>query len=74
MTKSAEEGLVDAARLAGEVTKAVVEAEVQMLHLVQAEMDALGNLILTPPKPGQTEAEKREAEAEVEASFDNMPV
>lgn len=74
MTKSPEEGMVDLARLAGEVTQAVVEAEVQVLHLVQAEMDALGNLVLMPARHPQTEAEKRLAEAEVEDGFDNMPV
>lgn len=74
MTRTPEEGMVDLAKLAGEMTEAVVEAEVQMLHLVQAEMDALGNLVLTPPKHPMTEAEKLAAEAEVEEGFDNMPV
>lgn len=74
MTKAPEEGLADLAKLAGEVTGAVIEAEAQMLHLVQAEMDALGNLVLSPPKLPMTEAEKLAAEAEVEEGFDNMPV
>lgn len=74
MTKSPEEGMVDLAKLAGEMTQAVVEAEAQMLHMVQAEMDALGNLVLMPPRHPQTEEEKRAEEAAIEDGFDNMPV
>lgn len=74
MTGRSGDGITDLAKLAGEVTQAVVEVEAQMLHLVQAEIDALGNLVLTPQKHPQTEAEKRQAEAEVEDGFDNMPV
>lgn len=74
MTKTPEESLVDLAKLAGEVTQAVVEAETQVLHMVQAEMDALGNLVLMPPKHPATEAERLAEEEAVEEGFDNMPV
>lgn len=74
MTRTPAEGMADLAKLAGEVTQVFAQTEVQMLHLVQAEMDALGNLILTPPRHPQTEAEKRTEDAEVEEGFDNMPV
>lgn len=71
MSRTPEENMVELARLGGELVQAVVEQEVQVLHLVQAEMDALGNLVMNPPKqaePGAT------AEDEAEAAFDNMPV
>ena len=74
MTKTPEDGLVQMAKLAGEVTQAVIEAEAQALHLVQAEMDALGNLILTPPRQPATEADRLADEARIEDGFDNMPV
>lgn len=74
MTDKPEPGLVALARLAGEVSQAVIEAEVQALQLVQAEVDALGNLALVPGPRPETEAERKAREAEVEEGFDNMPV
>ena len=74
MSRTPEETMLDLAKLAGEMTEAVVEAESQVLHMVQAEMDALGNLVLMPPKAHKTEDEKRAEEAAIEDGFDNMPV
>jgi hypothetical protein len=74
MTKTPEDGMVALAKLAGDMAQVVFETEAQMLHVVQAEMDTLGNLVLSPPSHPMTEAEKLRAEAEVEDGFDNMPV
>ena len=70
MTKTPQETMIDMARLAGEMAEAIAEQEAQVLHLVQAEMDALGNLAMTPPKVLDVKTD----EAEIEAGFDNMPV
>lgn len=70
MTKTPADAMVDMARLAGEMVQAVAEQEALALHMVQAEMEALGNLALHPQKHPPTP----EDEAEVEAGFDNMPV
>ena len=51
-------------------SRLLAEQEAQALHLVQAEIDALGALVLTPHKAGDAAAQ----EAETEAGFDNMPV
>ena len=74
MTKTPAETMVDMARLAGEMVQAVVEQEAQVLHLVQAEVDALGNLVLSRSVKADPAASDAEAEAEIEAGFDNMPV
>ena len=70
MTKTPADSMIDLAKLAGQAIDVMIEQEVQALHLVQAEMDALGDLILTPAKS----ADPRLSEAEIEAGFDNMPV
>lgn len=70
MTRTPADGMVQLAKLAGAMVGALAEQEAQALHLVQAEMDALGNLVLTPHKVGDA----KEREAEIEAGFDNMPV
>lgn len=70
MTKTPTENMAHLVKLAGEMVEAIAEREVQVLHLVQAEMKALGTISLIPvaaPDP-------RTTEAEIEASFDNMPV
>jgi hypothetical protein len=70
MTKTPAESMVQMAKLAGDMVEAIAEQEAQVLHLVQAEMDVLGNLVLTAHKA----TDPKEVDAEVEASFDNMPV
>lgn len=70
MTKTPADSMIDLAKLAGQAIDVMIEQEVQALHLVQAEMDALGDLILAPAKS----ADPRLSEAETEAGFDNMPV
>ena len=74
MTKTPAESMVQMAKLAvemaSEMVGAIAEQEAQVLHLVQAEMDALGNLVLTAHKA----TDPKEIEAETEAGFDNMPV
>ena len=70
MTKTPADSMVDLAKLAGQAIDVMIKQEVQALHLVQAEMDALGDLILAPAKS----TDPRLSEAEIEAGFDNMPV
>ena len=70
MTKTPAENLLDLARLSGAMVQALAVQEAKVLHLVRAEMDALGNLVLTPRKA----TDPKDYEAETEASFDNMPV
>jgi hypothetical protein len=70
MTKTPEEIIVEMAKLTGEMVEAIAEQEALALHLVQAEVDALGNLVAMPPKVGDPKAQ----EEQTEAGFDNMPV
>lgn len=70
MTKTPADSLVELAKMAGGMVEAIAVQEAQMLHLVQAEMDALGNLVLAPAVKGKA----KPTDAEVEAGFDNMPV
>ncbi len=70
MTKTPADSMVELARLAGGMVETIVQQEAQALHMVQAEMDALGNLVLTPRKS----VDPKVLDAEIEAGFDNMPV
>ena len=67
MPKSAAD---DLAKMATGFIAAVAVTEVQMVHLLQAEIGLLtkGAALLAPP------AEAAKTEAETEAGFDNMPV
>ncbi len=70
MTKTPAENAADLAKLAGQFVEAVAEQEVQMLHLVQAEMAVLTGVAQAAAKPHPAPADQ----AETEAGFDNMPV
>lgn len=70
MTKTPVENMAQLARLAGEMVEAIVEQDLQVLQLVQAEIKALGTISLIPVAA----PDRRAAEAEIEAGFDNMPV
>jgi DNA-binding IclR family transcriptional regulator len=83
MTRTPDEEMAELARLTGEVVQAVIEQEAQVLHLVQAEIAALGALVqpVVPstgtPEAGSAQpaaARAAEQEAEDEAAFDNMPI
>ena len=67
MTKTPTEAIVELARLAGQLAEVAAEQEAQVLHQVQAELAAIGQVpaVAVP---------KAQREAEIEASFDNMPV
>jgi hypothetical protein len=54
-------------KLAGAMVDAVVEQETQALHLIQAELAALAQGLALPPVVVRPDAE-------IEASFDNMPI
>ena len=66
MTKQKTPDIADLAQLSSALVGAVVEQEVQVLHLMQAEVEALTKGISLPQTPA--------SEAETEASFDNMPI
>jgi hypothetical protein len=70
MTKTPAEEMADLAKVATGLVEAVVRQEVQMLHLVEAELEVLAKAGHKPATPQEAQA----AEAEIEAGFDNMPV
>lgn len=66
------------ARAAGEATAAAMAGQAAGLNLLWAEMQALARMMpgaaAEPPAEPEDEAARRQAEAETEANFDNMPV
>ena len=66
MTRTPEENMLHLAKLAGEMVEAIVEQEVQVAHLVQAEIKAFEQITRMP--------DRKATEAKTEAAFDNMPV
>lgn len=72
--KDAASGEAALAHLAGEFVEAAVAAQNIGLALLQAEMQALTQVLPGTAAPAHSEAELARAEAQVEADFDNMPV
>ncbi len=70
MTKVPTGGPTDLATLAKDTAAVLVSQEVQLLHLIQAEVAVLGQMM----GAGAKAHDPRSTEAEVEAGFDNMPV
>ncbi|MBD1202529.1 MAG: hypothetical protein O9292_06830 [Rhodobacteraceae bacterium] len=68
------------AGLMGEAVEAAAAGQALTLALLQAEMEAITQLMpgLAPAQPAETEAEaearQRAEEARIETDFDNMPV
>lgn len=68
------------AGLMGEAVEAAAAGQALTLALLQAELEAITQLMpgLGPAAPAETEAEaearQREEEARIETDFDNMPV
>ena len=72
-------GLARAAGLMGEAVEAAAAGQALTLALLQAEMEAMAQLIpgLAPGRSetdAEEEARRREEEARIETDFDNMPV
>ena len=67
MSDPAKPGLSDLAKLAGEIVEVVVRQETEVLRAAQAEMEVL-------LKGGAARPVTPQSEAEVEATFDNLPV
>ncbi len=60
----------DLAKMATGFVEAIAAAEVQMMHLLQAEVEGLAKGAASPATP----EEAARIEADTEAAFDNMPV
>lgn len=65
MGKTPADEMADLAKLAGGFVEAVIEQEVQALHMIEA---------LARPVHPATPAEAAAQQAETEAGFDNMPI
>ena len=74
MTEGKDRDEAALAHLAGEFVEAAVAAQNIGLVLLQAEMQALTQVLPGTAAPARSEVELARVEAEVEADFDNMPV
>lgn len=70
MTKVPPAMSQDLATLAIDTAAVLANQEVQLLHLIQAEVEALGHMM----GAGEKARDPKTTEAEIEAGFDNMPV
>lgn len=66
MTQQKTVDIAEMAQLSSALVGAMVQQEAQVLHLMQAGIDALAKGISLPRTPASA--------AETEASFDNMPI